>query len=286
MVDDSDTGPAVSRAAVVGAGTMGAGIAQVLASAGIDVTLVDTDAPARERAAEALRARLAPRKDEAGAVSVAGSAEEAAGAGPQIVIEAVPESLEVKRAVFAKLDAALGVGALLATNTSSLSVTAIAEGLANPERVVGMHFMNPAPVMKLVEVVRARESSDDAIARAVALAERIGKRPVVVADTPGFVVNRVLIPMINEAARAVADGAADPESVDAAMKSGANFPMGPLHLADLIGIDVVVEELREFERAMGEHYAPSRELLTRLERGDLGRKTGRGFFDYGRPAGR
>jgi 3-hydroxybutyryl-CoA dehydrogenase len=286
MVDDSVSGPVVSRAAVVGAGTMGSGIAQVLASAGIDVILIDTNAAARERAVEALRKRLAPRKDDAGAVSGVASVGEAAVEEPDVAVEAVPESLEVKRAVFSELDAAFGADALLATNTSSLSVSAIAEGLAHPERVVGMHFMNPAPVMKLVEVVRARLSSEAAVARAVALSERIGKRPVVVTDTPGFVVNRVLIPMINEAARAVEDGVADAEAVDAAMKLGANFPMGPLHLADLIGIDVIVEELREFERAMGAHYAPARELLSRLERGDLGRKTGKGFFDYGRPAGR
>ena len=284
MPDDSGGGPAVSRAAVVGAGTMGTGIAQVLASAGIDVALVDTDASALERAAKVLAARLAPRKDAAGSVTVFGSVEAAAepAVAPEVAIEAVSESVDLKRAVFAALDSSLGADALLATNTSSLPVAAIAEGLTHPERVVGMHFMNPAPVMKLVEIVRARESSEDAVARAVALAERVGKRPVVVADTPGFVVNRVLIPMINEAARALADGAADPESIDAAMKLGANLPMGPLHLADLIGIDVVVEELREFERSMGPYYAPSSELVSRLERGELGRKTGRGFFTYGR----
>lgn len=282
MADDSGAGPAVSRAAVVGAGTMGTGIAQVLASAGIDVTLVDTDVAARERALKVLGARLAPGKDAAGEVSAVGGIEEAARASPEVVIEAVPESLALKRAVFVALELSLDAGALLATNTSSLSVTAIAEGLAHPERVVGMHFMNPAPVMKLVEIVRARESSASAVARAVALAERIGRKPVVVADTPGFVVNRVLIPMINEAARAIEGGAADAESIDAAMKLGANFPMGPLHLADLIGIDIVVEELREFERAMGPHYAPARELVSRLERGELGRKTGQGFFKYGR----
>ena len=288
MVDDSGCAPVASRAAVVGAGTMGTGIAQVLALAGIDVLLVDADAAALGRAAKVLAARLAPRRDAAGEVTTLAAVEEVARAGarPEAVIEAVPESLELKRAVFAALDASLGPDVLLATNTSSLSVTAIAEGLAAPERVVGMHFMNPAPVMKLVEVVRARGSSETAVARAVALAEQVGKKPVVVADTPGFVVNRVLIPMINEAARALADGAAGPESIDAAMKLGANFPMGPLHLADLIGIDVVVEELREFEWAMGPRYAPSRELVSRLERGELGRKTGRGFFDYGRPAGR
>ncbi|MHC5056735.1 MAG: 3-hydroxyacyl-CoA dehydrogenase family protein [Planctomycetota bacterium] len=288
MADESESAPIVSRAVVVGAGTMGTGIAQVLAFAGIDVGLVDADAAALGRAAEVLAARLAPRKDAAGKVTPLAGVEAVAApdAPPDVVIEAVPESLELKRAVFAALDSVLGepLGAdvLLATNTSSLSVTAIAEGLAAPERVVGMHFMNPAPVMKLVEVVWARGSSEDAVACAVALAKQIGKKPVVVADTPGFVVNRVLIPMINEAARALADGAADPESIDAAMKLGANFPMGPLHLADLIGIDVVVEELREFERAMGAHYAPARELLSRLERGELGRKTGRGFFQYGR----
>jgi len=282
MVDESPVGPPVSRALVVGAGTMGTGIAQVLASAGIGVALVDPDAGARERAENVLGARLSPMKDAAGEVSTFEGVDAASGGAPGVAIEAVPEFLDAKRAVFAELDSSLEASALLATNTSSLSVTEIAEGLAHPERVVGMHFMNPAPVMKLVEVVRARGSSEDAVARAMALAERIGKKPVVVADTPGFVVNRVLMPMINEAARAIEAGTADPESVDAAMKLGANFRMGPLHLADLIGIDVVVEELRQFEEAMGPRYAPSKELLSRLERGALGRKTGRGFFSYGR----
>jgi 3-hydroxybutyryl-CoA dehydrogenase len=140
--------------------------------------------------------------------------------------------------------------------------------------------MNPAPVMKLVEIVRAERTSEDTIARAKALAAQIGKTPVVAADTPGFVVNRVLIPMINEAARALESGAADAESIDAAMKLGARFPMGPLHLADLIGLDVVVEELREFEKRLGPCYAPSSELTRRVERSDLGRKTGKGFFAY------
>jgi 3-hydroxybutyryl-CoA dehydrogenase len=282
MVDDINAGPAVSRAVVIGAGTMGTGIAQVLAAAGIDVALVDSDAEACERAAKKLTARLAPRKEAAGKVSAFESIEDAAQSSPEVAVEAVSESIDAKRAVFAALDSSLDASALLATNTSSLSVTAIAEGLATPERVVGMHFMNPAPIMKLVEVVRARESSEDAVARACDLAKQIGKKPVVVADTPGFVVNRVLIPMINEAARAIEDGAADPEAIDAAMKLGANFPMGPLHIADLIGIDIVVEELREFERAMGPHYAPSKELTSRLKRGELGRKTGQGFFKYGR----
>jgi len=270
--------PSVSRAVVVGAGTMGTGIAQVLAAAGIHVTIVDKDEVALARASRDLGALLA-RADGAGEIETASSV---ADATADAAVEAVHESLDAKREVFAALDAALGPEALLATNTSSLSVGEIAQATTRPERVVGLHFMNPAPVMKLVEVVRAEASSDEAVERAAALARQIGKTPVVVADRPCFVVNRVLIPMINEAARALESGVADAESIDKAMTLGAGFRMGPLHLADLIGLDVVVAELRELARSLGPAYAPSAELVRRAERGELGRKTGAGFFAYRR----
>ena len=277
MPGEADGPTPVVRAAVVGAGTMGSGLAQVLATAGIDVTLLDNDEGALARASEKLAALLSRIKD-AGSLKTSTNIEDAADA--EAAIEAVPENLTLKREVFAALDSCLAPGALLATNTSSLSVAAIAEATKRPQRVVGMHFMNPAPVMKLVEVVRAPATSEEAVERAAALATQAGKTPVVVADTPGFLVNRILIPMINEAARALEDGAADAESIDKAMKLGARFPMGPLHLADLIGLDVVVEELREFEKTLSGRMRPSTELTRRVERGELGRKTGRGFFKY------
>jgi 3-hydroxybutyryl-CoA dehydrogenase len=269
----------VKRSAVIGAGTMGAGIAQVLASAGIDVTLVDTDAAALERAGKILEARLRSRKGAAGRVTTASGIE--AAADTEVAIEAVYEDIETKRRVFSALDRLLAPPALLATNTSSLLVSAIAEGAGHPGRIVGMHFMNPAPVMKLVEVVRSESSSDQAVERAVGLARQIGKTPVVVRDHPCFVVNRLLMPLVNEAARSLDEGVAVAAEIDTAMKLGANWPMGPLHLADLIGLDVILEELRRLEAAFGARYAPSPVLERLVAAGRLGRKTGSGFFAYG-----
>lgn len=284
MDSPGETSKDVKRAAVIGAGTMGAGIAQVLASAGIDVTLVDTDASALERAAKVLEVRLRSRKGEAGRVRAASGIDAAAAA--EVVIEAVNEDLETKRGVFSALDRLLAPPALLATNTSSLLVSAIAEGTEHPERVVGMHFMNPAPVMKLVEVVRSASSSDRAVERAVGLARQTGKTPVVVRDRPCFVVNRLLMPLINEAALSLDEGVAGAAEIDTAMKLGANWPMGPLHLADLIGLDVILEELRRLEAAFGARYAPSAALERLVAEGRLGRKSGSGFFTYGPGAGR
>ena len=284
MTSSGATPPATNRAAVIGAGTMGTGIAQVLAAAGIDVTLVDPDASALERAEKTLAARLRARKDEAGDVKTA--CEPADAAGAEVVIEAVYESLDAKREVFSSLDRLLPPEALLATNTSSLAVGEIARATEHPERVVGMHFMNPAPVMKLVEVVRAEASSDEAVGRAVGLARQIGKTPVVIRDRPCFVVNRLLMPVINEAARALDEGVAEAEAIDAAMKLGANWPMGPLHLADLIGLDVVLEELRTLEAAFGPGYGPSPAIGRLVREGRLGRKSGSGFFVYGPGAGK
>jgi 3-hydroxybutyryl-CoA dehydrogenase len=263
---------------------MGTGIAQVLAVAGIDVTLVDPDASALERAEKTLATRLRARKDEAGDVKTASEPGDAAGA--EVVIEAVYESIDAKRQVFYSLDRLFPPETLLATNTSSLAVGEIAGATERPERVVGMHFMNPAPVMKLVEVVRSEASSDQAVDRAAALARQIGKTPVVVRDRPCFVVNRLLMPVINEAARALDEGVAEAEAIDAAMKLGANWPMGPLHLADLIGLDVVLEELRTLEAALGPGYGPSPAIERLVNEGSLGRRTGSGFFGYGPGAGK
>jgi 3-hydroxybutyryl-CoA dehydrogenase len=276
MAEARGAAGAPRRAAVVGAGVMGAGIAQVLASAGVETVLVDTDAAALERAGPSV-ARAAGR---AGAKAPVLSADVAAVSSCEAAIEAVTESLEAKRAVFAALDRALPPDAFIASNTSSLSIADLASATGRPALVAGMHFMNPPTAMKLVEVVRAPRTADETVRRVAALARVAGKVPVVVGDSPCFVVNRLLMPLVNEAARLVAEGVAAPEDVDAAMKLGANFPMGPLRLADLIGLDVVEAELRELERALGPAYSPSGEISGRVGRGDLGRKTGRGFFEY------
>jgi 3-hydroxybutyryl-CoA dehydrogenase len=270
---------APSKVAVVGAGVMGAGIAQVLAAAGIEVVLVDSDEGALERA----RPQISRAAASAGAATPVFSADMAVVSPCGAAIEAVTESLDVKRAVFRALDAALPPHAFIASNTSSLSIADLASATDRAALVAGMHFMNPPTAMKLVEVVRAPRTSDGTVARVVALAERLGKVPVVVRDSPCFVVNRLLMPLVNEAARLVAEGVAAPDDVDRAMTLGANFPMGPLRLADLIGLDVVEAELRELERALGPAYAPSDEIVRRVAAGDIGRKCGRGFFGYPRP---
>jgi 3-hydroxybutyryl-CoA dehydrogenase len=268
--------PAV-RAAIVGPGLMGAGIAQVFAAAGIDVTLVGRSEASARRAAEFVATRLA-RTAAAGAVAASGDLGSAAGA--QVVVEAILEDLDAKRSVFASLAGLVAPDTILATNTSSLSVSEIAAGVPHPDRLLGMHFMNPAPVMKLVEIVRGEATSDRTVSRAEALALRLGKKAIVVADRPCFVVNRLLMPLINEAGRALDEGVASAEDIDAAMKLGANFPMGPLHLADLIGLDIVVGELRALEAHVGPRHAPCRALTERVERGEFGRKSGQGFFTY------
>jgi len=268
---------------IVGAGTMGTGIAQVVAAAGVDVILVDEDEQALQRSAEMITTRVSRTE---GAGSIKPTRDVADIAMADVVIEAIVERLDDKRALFTVIDGIVSEDALLATNTSSLSIAEIAAGTRHPDRAVGIHFMNPAPLMKLVEVVKADATSNAAIERAEAFVARIGKKPVRVADRPCFIVNRLLMPLINEAARALGEGVATAEAIDAAMKLGANFPMGPLHLADLIGIDIVVEELRVLSAGLGTHHEPALELVARAESGDLGRKTGRGFFEYPRPAPR
>src|SRR5207237_4568539 len=202
-------------------------------------------------------------------------------AGCDVVIEAVFEDLEAKRAIFASLEDACSPDAVLATNTSALSVGAIAAGLEHPDRVVGMHFFNPAPLMRLVEIVRAEHTRDDVVEAAYALAERLGRRPVRCADTPGFVVNRVLIPLLNDCVRVLDEAGVSPEDLDAAMTLGAGWPLGPCALLDLVGIDVHVHASRSLYGALGEErMAPPERLLELVREGKLGRKTGAGFYAY------
>ena len=207
----------------------------------------------------------------------------AAGADADLFIEAAPESMDLKRDLFSRAAAILAPGAIIATNTSSLSITALAAAVTDPGRFVGIHFFNPVPVMALVEVVRGAETSDATVAAARAFAEKVGKTPITVSDAPGFVVNRILFPMINEAAQAYADGVASAADIDTGLKLGANFPMGPLALADLVGLDTTKAILETLEREFGDaKYRPAAVLGELVAAGKLGRKSGAGFFDYGK----
>ena len=276
---------------VVGLGTMGAGIAQVCAQAGVDTIGVEvTDelgARARERIAHYLgrgveKGRLTAEERDAALGRFRTSTDRADLAGCDLVIEAIVEDLDAKRELFAELDGIVAPDAVLATNTSALSVTEIARATAHPERVVGMHFFNPAPVLPLVEIVRTELVADDPYERAYAFAEQAGKEPVRCGDTPGFIVNRILIPLLNDCVRVLDEAGVTPDDLDRAMKFGAGWPIGPCALVDLIGVDIHVHASEALQAALGEErMAPPERLVRMAEAGDLGRKTGRGFFEYG-----
>jgi 3-hydroxybutyryl-CoA dehydrogenase len=274
---------------VVGLGTMGAGIAQLCLEAGLETVAYEAD-PARAEAAREQIAHFLGRKVEKGTLDAA--ARDAALerlrlaraledlAPCEVVVEAVFEELPVKHSVLAALDEA-APDAIVATNTSALSVTAIAEASERPERVVGLHFFNPAPLMPLVEVVRAERSAPDAVAAAEALARRLGREPIVCADTPGFVVNRVLIPLLNDCVRVLDETGVTPADLDRAMTLGAGWPLGPCALLDLVGLDVHVHASESLHAALGdERFAPPPRLVELASEGRLGRKTGAGFFSY------
>jgi len=278
------------KVCVVGAGTMGNGIAQVFAMNGSAVTLVDLDPDALARGLATIEKNLARvvkkgklSEEDAtaalGRITTGDALSLAADCG--LVVEAVVEKSEVKAAVFSELDGICGPDAILASNTSSISITEIASNTKRPQQVIGMHFMNPVPVMKLVEVIRGEETSDETTALVVSCSEEIGKVPVEVNDSPGFVSNRVLMPMINEAAHCLSEGVSTAEGVDDVMKIGMAHPMGPLTLADLIGLDVCVDILEVLRAGLGDDkYAPSPVLLEKVSAGHLGRKSGKGFYDY------
>ena len=276
---------------VAGAGTMGNGIAQTFAVAGHRVLLLDANEAALQRGLGTITKSLA-KLVEKGKIDAASRDQALAritsdrGGFPlgdaAIAVEAVPEKIEIKREVLRALDEMLPASAILATNTSSISVTELAAFTSRPPRFIGMHFMNPVPLMPLVEVVRGLDTSEATIAETVELSRALGKTPVVVADRPGFVSNRVLLPMINEAAFALMEGVADREAIDTVMKLGMNHPMGPLALADLIGIDVCLDIMEVLHRGFGDSkYRPCPLLRTMVAAGRLGRKTGRGFYEYG-----
>lgn len=281
----------IERIAVIGGGTMGNGIAHVAAQHGKQVRLLDLDQEVLDRAVGTIarnldrqvkKERIDQAARDATLERIEVGTDLAAGvADVDLVVEAVPEKPELKASIFRTLDQAAPEGAILASNTSSISITEIAAHTKRPEQVIGMHFMNPVPVMKLVEVIRGLATSDATTAATVALSEELGKTPVEVNDFPGFVSNRVLMPMINEAVTALMEGVAKPEAIDTVMKLGMNHPMGPLELADLIGLDTCLNILEVLHRELGDdRYRPSPLLRKYVAAGWLGRKSGRGFYPY------
>ena len=281
----------IDRVAVVGAGTMGNGIAHVCAVAGMEVVLVDSDPGALEGGLATIGRNLerqqskgkiseAERRAALASIEPATALERVSRAG--LVVEAVPEIAELKYGIFERLDRLAPRDAILASNTSSISITAIAARTTRPGQVIGMHFMNPVPVMKLVEVIRGLRTDDATTATVMKLSGALGKVPVEVRDFPGFVSNRILAPMINEAVFALMEGVAEAEAIDTVMKLGMNHPMGPLALADLIGLDTCLNILEVLHRELGDdRYRPCPLLRQYVAAGWLGRKTGRGFHIYG-----
>jgi 3-hydroxybutyryl-CoA dehydrogenase len=281
----------VENVAVIGAGTMGNGIGHVFAQRGHGVVLVDSDPVALGHGLETIgrnfdrqiKKEKATEEDKRAALDrIVSSTDLDSVHGVDLVVEAIVEDEEIKTDVFRTLDAIVKPDAILASNTSSISITQLAAATSRPDQVIGMHFMNPVPVMKLVEVIRGLETSAATHDTVVALAESLGKVPVTVEDYPGFVSNRVLMPMINEAIFCVMEGVAEPEAIDTVMKLGMGHPMGPLTLADFIGLDVCLAILDVLYDGLGDPKYRACPLLKRMvAAGQLGRKTGRGFFEYG-----
>jgi len=280
----------MSRVAVIGAGTMGNGIAHVFAQHGWETALIDVSEDALGRGMQTIKQNL-DRQMKKGAVSGA----QCAGILERIrtstsldgandadfVVEAATENPEIKFKIFRDLDAAAPAGAILATNTSSISITRIAAQTRRPARVIGMHFMNPVPVMTLVEVIRGMETSKETVEQTVEVVRGLNKTPVEVSDSPGFVSNRVLMPMINEAIFCLMEGVATPEAIDQVMKLGMNHPIGPLALADLIGLDTCLAILEVLQGGLGDpKYRPASLLRKMVAAGRLGRKSGQGFYAY------
>jgi 3-hydroxybutyryl-CoA dehydrogenase len=280
----------IKTVGVIGAGTMGSGIAHVFARSGFHVMLCDVEQRLLDRALDQIRTNLGretakgklPEAEIDSTIAhITTAVDRESLARADIAVEAAPERFEVKAEVFRALDRILPKHALLATNTSSISITKLAAATKRPAQVIGMHFFNPVPVMALVEVVRGMATSDATYATVRDLAVKLGKTPVEVNDAPGFVSNRVLMPLINEAAFAVMEGVASPEAVDQVFKLGMAHPMGPLTLADFIGIDVCIDILRVLHEGFGDpKYRPCPLLVRMVDAGWLGRKTGRGFYSY------
>jgi 3-hydroxybutyryl-CoA dehydrogenase len=280
----------VERVGVVGAGTMGNGIAHVFARSGFPVVLAEADQAALDRglgmveknlAREVAKGKLAQADADSARTRITGTLERTALARCDLVVEAATERFAIKQSLFQELDSMLGAEAILASNTSSISITKLAATTKRPDRVIGMHFFNPVPVMQLVEVIRGLQTSQATFQSVKALSERLGKTPVEVNDAAGFVSNRVLMPLLNEAMFAVMEGVATPEAVDKVFQLGMAHPMGPLTLADFIGLDVCLDIMRVLEEGLGDpKYRPCPLLVRMVDAGWRGRKSGKGFFEY------
>ena len=281
----------IQRIAVLGSGQMGNGIAQVAACAGYDVIMIDIQQEFLDKGLASIENSLARvvKKDRmteeqanAAIAQISTSIDKAAAADADLVVEAIPEIPELKFSTFAELDQICKPEAILASNTSSISINAIADATNRPERVIGMHFMNPVPVMKLVEIINGRDTTPEVTALVVEASEGMGKVPLACNDSPGFVSNRILCPMINEAILALQEGVAEPEAIDGIMKLGMNHPIGPLALADLIGLDTILHIMNVLHEGFNgdPKYAPSQLLQDMVAEGKFGRKSGSGFYIY------
>ena len=281
----------IERIAVLGAGQMGNGIAQVAACAGYEVVMIDIKQDYLDKGLAAIENSLSrvvkkermTQQDAHAAISlISTSTEKTSAADADLVVEAIPEIPELKFSTFAELDSICKPKAILASNTSSISINAIADATNRPDRVIGMHFMNPVPVMKLVEIINGQGTSSEVTELVVEASERMGKVPLACNDSPGFVSNRILCPMINEAILAFEEGVAEPEAIDGIMKLGMNHPIGPLALADLIGLDTILHIMNVLHEGFegNPKYAPSDLLKKMVSEGKLGRKSGEGFYKY------
>ena len=280
----------ITKMAVLGAGQMGNGITQVAACAGIEVVMIDIQQEYVDKGIATIekslaklvsKERMSQEDADAARSRISTAIDRSACADVDLVVEAVPEILDLKLSIFSELDEICKEDCILATNTSSISISEIAAATSRPDKVIGMHFMNPVPIMKLVEVINGKETSESVTSTVLAAAERMGKIPLMCNDSPGFVSNRILCPMINEAILTLQEGVAEPEAIDGIMKLGMNHPIGPLALSDLIGNDTVLHIMNVLHEGMGDDkYAPAQLLIDMVKEGKLGRKSGSGFYDY------
>ena len=281
---------AIDKIAVLGAGQMGNGITQVAACAGYEVVMIDIKQEFVDRGVSAIekslaklvsKERMSQTDADAARARISTAIDRSACHDVDLAIEAVPEILDLKLSIFAELDEICKVECILASNTSSISITEIAAATSRPDKVIGMHFMNPVPIMKLVEIINGKETSEETNSVVIAAADKMGKTALSCNDAPGFVSNRILCPMLNEAILTLQEGVAQPEAIDGIMKLGMNHPIGPLALSDLIGLDTVLHIMNVLHDGLGDDkYAPAPLLVQMVEQGKLGRKSGEGFYQY------
>jgi 3-hydroxybutyryl-CoA dehydrogenase len=280
----------IQRAGVIGAGLMGGGIAQACATSGIEVIMVDVNEAAIQRGIDAIggsldrlvkRETLKPEEKDAALARIKGTTRYDDLKGLPLVVEAATENVELKLRILRQVDGLLDAGGVIATNTSSISITQLAAAVSHPERFIGIHFFNPVPVMALVELIRGLQTADATHAAAEAFVKSLGKTPITVRNSPGFVVNRILCPMLNEAIQVLQEGLASAEEIDAGMRLGCNHPIGPLALADLVGLDTLLAVMNVFYEGFNDpKYRPALLLREMVQAGYLGRKSGRGFYRY------